>query len=238
AVNADDDCGHGTAMCGELSAPRCTDGNACGVAYNCNLIACRAAEDVYIDASKEVKGVSDAFTTAADDATVKITSMSMGRITNSNQIGDAIRYASGKGKLMFCAGGTSFSWSAGWFGVIFPASMPEVQAITGVKDKPDDLTACADCHKGSQIDFVIVMEKTGAGTHAVTTATSGDQPTTVGGSSVATSTAAGIAALVWSRFPTYTREDVINKLVTTAGSYPTKTKKYGWGIINADAATN
>ena len=51
-------------------------------------------------------------------------------------------------------------------------------------------------------------------------------------------TAAGIAALVWSRFPTLTREDVLNKLTTTASGYPTKNKSYGWGKLNADAATD
>ncbi|MEP7318640.1 MAG: S8/S53 family peptidase [Panacibacter sp.] len=236
-TSANDDCGHGTTMSGAVAAPRCTDGNSCGVAYNCNFVICRAAHDVYIDESIETKGISDAYTWAADNSTVKIISMSMGRLTSSGQIKDAIQYAYGKGKLMFCAGGTSFSWSSWLVGVIFPATLNEVQAITGIKDKTT-LAACDDCHKGKQIDYVIVMEKQAGGLHSLSTATSGDVPTTVGGSSVATATAAGIAALVWSKFPTYTREDVLNKLTTTASSYPTKNKSYGWGKLNADAATN
>ncbi|CAN5292630.1 hypothetical protein BH11BAC6_BH11BAC6_05590 [soil metagenome] len=236
-INADDGCGHGTAMSGAAAAPRGIDGNACGVAYNCNFVISRAAQDVYIDQSPEVKGISDAYTWAGDNSSVKIISMSLGRITSSGQIKDAIDYAYGKGKLMFCAGGTSFSWAAGFVGVIFPASLPNVQAITGVRDLPT-LTACSDCHKGKQIDFVIVMEKNDTKLHSLSTAMSGDVPTTIGGSSVSTATAAGIAALVWSKFPTFTREDVVNKLTTTASSYPTKTKNFGWGKLNADAATN
>ncbi|HRI21949.1 MAG TPA: S8/S53 family peptidase [Panacibacter sp.] len=237
ATSADDDCGHGTAMSGAVAAPRCADGNSCGVAYNCNFVICRAANDVYLDGSDEIKGVSDAYTWAADNSTVKIISMSMGRLTASGQIKDAIQYASGKGKLMFCAGGTSFSWSSWLVGVIFPATLDQVQAVTGIKDK-STLTICDDCHKGKQIDFVIVMEKQAGGLHSLSTATSGDVPTTVGGSSVSTATAAGIAALVWSRFPTYTREEVVNKLTITASEYPKKNKSYGWGKLNADAATN
>lgn len=237
STDADDHCGHGTTMCGEAAAPRCIDGNSCGVAYNCDLVVCRATKDVYIDESTEVKGVSDAYTWAGDNTTVKITSMSTGRITSSSQIKDAIDYAYGKGKLMFCAGGTSFAWTNGFVGVIFPANLPNVQAITGVQDK-STLTACKDCHKGKQIDFVIVMQKSSNKLTALSTATSGDVPTTVGGSSVATSTAAGIAALVWSRFPTFTREDVVNKLITTSSKYPNKTANFGWGLLNADAATN
>ncbi len=233
----DDGCGHGTSMAGACAAPRGTDGNACGVAYNCNLVTCRAGEDVLIDASKESKGVADAYVNAANRADVKIISMSMGRITGSSQIADAIRYANGKGKLMMCAGGTSFGWTAGWVGVIFPAWMSEVQAITGIKQNTA-YSRCDDCHKGSEIDFVVVMERAGDNRHALSLAMSGDAPSTVGGSSVATASCAGMAALVWSRFPSYTAAQVVNKLITSSSSYPTKTGQYGWGTPNMDLATN
>ena len=237
AETPDDGCGHGTCMAGACAAPRGTDGNACGIAYNCNLVTCRSAEDVFIDASREVKGVSDAFTNAANRADVKIISMSMGKITSSSQMSDAISYAYGKGKLIFCAAGTSFSWTAGWFGVIFPANLTTVNAVTGVRDDNFN-TTCTDCHKGSETDFTIVMERASTGRHPITLAASGDIPSTVGGSSVSTSQAAGIAALVWSRFPTYTRDQVLNKLIQTSANYPAKNSNLGWGNLNADAATN
>ncbi|MEO8770859.1 MAG: S8/S53 family peptidase [Ferruginibacter sp.] len=233
----DDGCGHGTCMAGACAAPRGTDGAACGIAYNCNLVTCRAAEDVFLDASREFKGVSDAFTNAGNRADVKIISMSMGSITSSSQVTDAINYAYGKGKLIFCAAGTSFSWSAGWFGVIFPATLNNVNAVTGVRDN-NFKTTCTDCHSGSQTDFTIVMERASDGGHPITLATNGDVPSTVGGSSVSTSQTAGIAALVWSRFPTYTRDQVLNKLIQTSANYPTKSSSLGWGNLNADAATN
>ncbi|GEO08857.1 hypothetical protein SAE01_13530 [Segetibacter aerophilus] len=235
--NTNDACGHGTTMSGTIAAPRGNDGNSCGVAYNSNLIVCRAANNVYIDGSNEVKGVSDAYLFAADNKSVKIVSMSMARITNSGQIKDAIQYAYGKGKVMFCAAGTSKSFLATLIGVMFPASLDEVQAVTGVKDL-SSLSACEACHKGKQVDFVIVMQKQSSGLKALSTATSGDVPTVVGGSSVATATASGIAALVWSRFPSYTRDQLINKLTVTASGYPNKSSNYGWGKLNADAATN
>jgi len=233
----DDGCGHGTSMAGACAAPRGTDGAACGVAYNCNLVVCRAAADVYMDESREVKGASDAFTNAANRADVRIISMSMGKITSSSQLSDAIEYAYGKGKLIFCAAGTSFSWSAGWFGVIFPANMAHVNAVTGVRDNNFN-TNCTDCHNGSETDFTVVMEKASNGRHPITLAMSGDAPSTVGGSSVSTATTAGIAALVWSRFPSYTRDQVLTKLIQSSSNYPTRNSLYGWGNINADAATN
>jgi subtilisin family serine protease len=132
--NTNDDCGHGTTMSGTVAAPRCTDGNSCGVAYNCDFVICKAASNVYIDASSEVKGVSDAYTFAGDNKSIKIISLSMGRVTNSGQIKDAIQYAYGKGKLMFCAAGTSLSFLSTLVGVLFPANLNEVQAVTGVKE--------------------------------------------------------------------------------------------------------
>ncbi len=233
----DDGCGHGTSMAGACAAPRGTDGNAVGIAYNCNLVTCRAAEDVFMDASREVKGASDAFTNAGNRADVKIISMSMGRITSSSQMKDAILYAYGKGKLIFCAAGTSFSFTSGWFGVIFPATLSQVNAVTGVRDN-NYSTTCTDCHDGSETDFTMVMEKASTGRHPLTLAMTGDIPSTVGGSSVSTAQAAGIAALVWSRFPTYTRDQVLNKLIQTSANYPTRSSSLGWGNLNADAATN
>ena len=233
----DDGCGHGTSMAGACAAPRGTDGAACGVAYNCNLIVCRAAADVFLDESREVKGASDAFTNAANRADVKIISMSMGKITSSSQLSDAIKYAYGKNKLIFCAAGTSFGWTSGWFGVIFPGYMSQVNAVTGVRDN-QFTTTCTDCHDGSETDFTIVMEKASNERHPLTLAMTGNLPSTVGGSSVSTATAAGIAALVWSRFPSLTRDQVLNKLVQSSANYPNRNSSLGWGNMNADAATN
>ena len=233
----DDGCGHGTSMAGACAAPRGTDGNTVGIAYNCNLVTCRAAEDVFLDGSREAKGVADAYTNAANRADVKIISMSMGRITSSSQISDAINYASGKGKLLFCAAGTSFGWTASWYGVIFPAWLGNVQAVTGVKQNTN-FTNCDACHKGSEVDFVVYMERAGDNMHPLSLAMSGNNPSTVGGSSVATASMAGMAALVWSKYPALTRDQVISRLQQNSSRYPTKSSEYGWGILNADAATN
>lgn len=233
---AHDACGHGTSMAGVVAAPRSSDGNALGIAYNCNLVTCRAASDVFLDESRELKGVVDAFTNAANRTDVRIISMSMGRITSSSYLRDAVRYAYGRGKLIFCAAGTSTDWTAGWTGVIFPASLPEVQAVTGVKDLTA-LTACDVCHKGSEVDFVVTMEKNVDGMHPLSLADAGDWPSTVGGSSVATASMAGMAALVWSRYPRLTRDQLLLRLQQFSSHYPYRTASYGWGRLNVDAAT-
>lgn len=224
----EDGCGHGTAMAGVIAAPRGIDGNCVGVAYNSNLITCRAATDVFIDEAREVKGVSDAFTTAAQKADVRIISMSLGRITVSSQIRDAIQYAHAKGKLIFCAAGTSFSFTAGWAGVIFPASLPEVQAVTGVQQL-SNFTACENCHSGPEVDFVVVMERAGDHKAPLTVSDRGDEPSTIGGSSVATASMAAMAALVWSRYPYYSRDQILMQLERYSSFYPLRHARWGWG---------
>jgi subtilisin family serine protease len=232
----DDDCGHGTSMAGVCVAPRGSDGAVCGVAYQSDLISCRAAVDVYLDESRETKGVSDAFVMAGNRTDVKIVSMSMGRLTGSNQIRDAIYFAQGKGKLIFCAAGTSLSWTSGWTGVIFPASMDQVNAVTGVYASNVNLS-CSNCHDGPETDFTIVMQKTGTTEFPLTLADRGDIPSTVGGSSVATATAAGIAALVWSRYPTWNAAMVRERMIQSSMNYPIRHAQLGWGLLNAEKAT-
>lgn len=229
----DDPCGHGTSMAGVLAGPRGTDGNTAGIAYNCDLVTVHAAENVVLLSTDAINGVTNAYVLGADDPAVKIISMSMGTIFSSGQIKDAISYAYGKQKLMFCAAGTSTSFFAGFVGVIFPANQPQVVAVTGMKDNLRD--RCDNCHTGSKVDFAIVMQRS-TGRNPLSLAMSGDVPSTVGGSSVATASCAAIAALVWSKYPTYPRDSIIARMARASGFANSRSSKFGWGIINADAA--
>ncbi|QNH60539.1 S8 family peptidase [Hymenobacter sediminicola] len=234
AETPNDGCGHGTSMAGACAAPRGTDGASVGIAYNANLITVRAAEDVFLDASREVKGVSDAYILAGNRADVRIISMSMGRLTSSSQMLDAIRYAYSRGKLIFCAAGTSFDWSAGIVGVIYPASLPEAVAVTGVKDNLT--TRCDECHTGSDVEFTVVMQRTSIDRRPLTLAMSGDAPSTVGGSSVATSSMAGMTAVVWAKYPTETRAQILSRLVAASSNRNARSSSFGWGRVNVAAA--
>lgn len=230
----DDQCGHGTAMAGTIAAPRSTSGTSVGVAYNSNLVAVRGTGDVVVNGGSEKTGVSDALVFLGDRSDVKIISMSIGDVFSNSKVADAVRYAYGKGKLIFAAAGTSTSFT-NWWGVIFPANMNETVAVTGIKEG-SGYHRCDVCHSGDKVDFTIVMERSGTNKHALTLAMNGSTPSTVGGSSVATSTAAGIAALVWSRHPSWTRDQVLSKMKQTADLYPNKSSEYGWGTLDALAA--
>ncbi|WP_415325501.1 S8 family peptidase [Chryseobacterium sp. MMS23-Vi53] len=224
-----DQCGHGTSMASAAAAPRNNQGQPVGVAYNSNLVTYRAASNVVLDGYHEQNGVKIAFTELGNNNNVKIISMSMGHIFSVGKIEDGVKYAYSKGKLIFCAGGTSTSFT-NFVGVIFPAWMSETQAITGVKENTSN-QKCDVCHSGAEIDFTYQMERASGNSIPVLSYYNG-QTDYVGGSSVATASTAGIAALVWSKNPTWTRDQVLNKMRQSATYYPTPNSDYGYGNIN------
>ncbi len=224
-------CGHGTSMASVATAPRNNNGMPVGVAYNANLITYRAAANVVIDGYQEQEGVKKAFVALGNNTNVKIISMSMGYVFSVGKIEDAIRLAYSKGKLIFCAAGTSTSFTT-FVGVIFPAWMPETVAVTGVKEGAT-VVACDDCHTGSKVDFSIVMQRAATGKNVPVNSYYNAQTDYIGGSSVATATTAGIAALVWAKNPTWTRDQVLTKMKQSGNFYPNRSSEYGYGNVNA-----
>lgn len=233
----DDQCGHGTQMAGLAAAPRGDGGASVGVAYNCNLKAFRACTDVVINSSSEKNGVRDALYISGNDNAVRIISMSIGDVFYSSTVADGVFYAYNKNKLIFAAAGTSFSWTS-WWGVIFPANMAETVAVTGITDAAS-MQKCSSCHSGPEVDFVAVMQRASdAGRTSLTLAMSGNQPAYVGGSSAATATTAGIAALVWATNPSQSRTQVLDRLKNASSIYPNRNSNFGWGTIDALEAVN
>lgn len=233
-----DQCGHGTSMCGLAAAPRGSDGNAVGVAYNSDLISVRAVEDVVINTGNEKEGVKDALILAGNRTDVKVISMSIGTPFWSGTVADGIYYANNNGKMIIAAAGTSFSWTS-WWGVIFPANMSETVAVTGVKDASNPMERCEPCHDGPEVDFVMIMERTSNEDRtAISLALDTNQPSYIGGSSAATASVAGIATLVFSNNPGASSDEVYDAMKWNASFYPNPDNNFGWGIIDANDAVN
>jgi len=72
--------------------------------------------------------------------------------------------------------------------------------------------------------------------NSISLATSTNTPKYVGGSSAATATTAGIAALVWATNSNMSRSQVLNRLKQASDFYPSRSSSFGYGNINADAA--
>ncbi|QTE22246.1 S8 family peptidase [Polaribacter cellanae] len=226
-----DKCAHGTSMASIATAPRNNDNLPVGVAYNANLVTYRAVENVFIDDYHEIRGISEALTALGNRRDVKVISMSIGTLFSIGKIKDAIKYAYSKGKMIVAAGGTSTKYTR-WYGVIFPANMNETVAVTGVKE--GSYSNCDVCHSGSKIDFTVQMQRSNSTNNTVPVLSYYNKKENyVGGSSVATATTAGIAALVWAKHPTWTREQVLEKMRQSADFYPNKNSEFGYGNINA-----
>lgn len=228
-------CSHGTSMSGIAAGPRNNLNSSTGVAYKSNLHFIRACEDVVLDKSSERTAVKNALIRMGNRSDIKIISMSIGTPFSSGVLEDGANYANNRGKLIFAAAGTSFSWTS-WWGVIYPARYSSCIAVTGVKENG---STCSTCHDGSQVVFTIPMERNvDSDRNTLSLGTSGTTPTYVGGSSSATATAAGIAALVWSVNPSLTKSQVLTSLVTTSQNYPGINSSKGYGNLNAQAAVN
>lgn len=228
-------CSHGTSMAGQAVGPRNNSGASTGVAYESNLRFIRASEDVVLDKSSERTAVKNALLALGGDPAVRVISMSIGTPFSYGVLSDGVNYATGQGKLVMAAGGTSFSWTS-WWGVIYPAAYSNCVAVTGVKENG---SKCSSCHDGSQIDLTICMERSSnSSRNSLSLSPSGNTPSYIGGSSSATATAAGIAALVWSVKPTATRAQVLSCLTSTAQFAGAPSSSKGYGNINASAAVN
>lgn len=225
-----DKCGHGTSASSTVAAPNNNSGQFIGVAYECNLISYRGTSDVVLDDYHERKGVANALKALGNRSDVKIISMSIGYPWSIGKIKDAVKYAYARGKLIFAAGGTSTEFT-NWYGVIFPATMSETVAVTGVEEQTT-YDECDTCHTGSQIDFTVIMER-GNNNHQPVLGFYNDDSKYFGGSSVATATTAGMAALVWARYPSWSRSQVLQRLKESADFYPSKSSNFGYGNIDA-----
>ncbi|MBL7940495.1 MAG: S8 family serine peptidase [Flavobacteriales bacterium] len=233
--SATSSCTHGTSMSGLAVGPRNGLGATTGVAYKSNLHFIRGCEDVVLDLSSEKTSVKNALITLGNNPAVRVISMSIGSPFSSSVLADGVNYAYGNGKMIMAAAGTSFSWTS-WWGVVYPAALAKCVAVTGVKENG---SKCGSCHDGSQVDLTICMERDASSSrNSLSLAPNGNSPAYIGGSSAATATAAGIAALVWGAKPAATREQVLQCLKSTAQFATAPSSSKGYGNINAQAAVN
>lgn len=225
-------CTHGTSMCGLIAGPRNNQNGVTGVAYKSSLHFIHGCEDVVLDQSGELSGVKNALVKMGNLPNLRIISMSIGTPFYSGVLNDGVNYAYGKGKMIFAAAGTSFSWTS-WWGVVYPAALAKCIAVTGVKENGN---TCSSCHDGSQVKFTIPMERnTNSSRNSLSLPYTGVTSTYIGGSSCATATAAGIAALVWSVKLTLTRSQILDCLKNTS-QFPAGVNNHGYGNMNALAA--
>lgn len=249
-TNTHDYCGHGTRMAGIAAAPRGNNGSAVGVAYGADLYSMRVSHNPIIDMYTEQQAVINALMYAKENDAIKIISMSIGEPPNisSMDIQMAIQmiYLEDE-KIIFCAAGSS--WTDGMFTdvVVSPANLDNTFAITGIQEQenyqqPLDDTdlPCDICHYGPEVDFSVVMQRrsdpfdpnrTAVGLNCMN-----NDPVYTSGSSAATATMAGIAALIWANEGVNSSAGYIEGKLILHSSNNIKHPTLGHGWIDVESA--
>lgn len=224
--SAYDECGHGTRMAGIMSAPW-DGGSVGGIAYRSNLISVRQASGVAAvsssDARASVRG-------AAENGS-QIVVMAWESLNWWWQVSDEIKYWHYNRPILFMGAAGTSGCGDGILdsNVVFPADMNEVVAVTGI-NYPNGGIPCG-IHYGSQVELTAYLDVPSTGRYT------GDV-VGMGGSSNATAIAGSVAALVWSRNPGLTRDQLRARLQQSGSFWPSRHSQQGFGLINAYRAVS
>ncbi|MBW3570987.1 MAG: S8/S53 family peptidase [Gemmatimonadetes bacterium] len=219
--SAYDECGHGTRMAGIIAAP--WDGRSVGgVAYRANLVSVRHASGVAAVSSSDAKyGVRTAMQNGS-----RIAVMAWESLNWWWQVSDEIEYWHYNHPVLFFGAAGTSGCGDGILdsNVVFPADMPEVVAVTGIT-YPGGGVPCG-IHRGAEVELTAYLDVPSTGQYT-------GHVVGMGGSSNATAVVGSVAALVWSRNSTMTRNQVRARLHQTAAYYPNRHSEQGYGLINA-----
>lgn len=229
-----DDYGHGTHCAGIIAAQINNEVGIAGLAQ----VKIMAEKGLDYDGYGYSDDLANAIIHAVDKG-ANIISNSWGGSSPSEIIHEAIQYAYDNGVLVIASAGNSpYSDFTG-----YPAAFDEVIAVTATdsEDKPASFTSFGDWVKvaapGVDIYSTVVN---------CTRSVYGWFPKmcdyygyrNASGTSMAAPHVAGVAALVWSRFPNMSRDQLRDQLLYTADDLGEKgfDKYYGYGRINARRA--
>ncbi|MEU6506906.1 type VII secretion-associated serine protease mycosin [Streptomyces sp. NPDC046942] len=220
--------GHGTGMAGLIAGTGAADGGngAFGLAPGAKILPVRMPKST--TAANEAASVEQfnqvlpkAIRYAAD-AGARVINISMAAEEGSPNVTAAVKYALGKGALIFAGVGNSGDKGNP---VEYPAATP---GVVGVAAVGKDLRRTSWSEYGSQVD----MSAPGDAMVAACTSTTGYCKTD--GTSDATAIASASAALIWSKHPNWTNNQVLRVMLNTIGA-PTdgaqRNDSIGYGIV-------
>ncbi|SED27300.1 type VII secretion-associated serine protease mycosin [Streptomyces sp. TLI_105] len=202
--------GHGTGMAGLIAGTGARDGGngAFGLAPGAKILPVRVpglqGGDVnMVEGSERFNRVIPQAIRYAADSGAKVINMSLGNDKGSQALTDAVKYALDKGSLVFAAVGNSGDKSNR---VEYPGATPGVVGVGAVDQK---LTHVPMSEHGDQVDIVApgkdLVHACGGGTGMCKST----------GSSDATALASAAAALLWSKHPDWTNNQVLKVMLNT-----------------------
>lgn len=220
-------CGHGTRVASVIASPK-NGTQTVGVAWKSNLATTMVANDVVsVNATDALWGVR-----RVGDQGARVIGIAM-QFDNSSALADEIKAWYYQRDVFFVgAAGTGLKIRQ----VIFPAEMSEVFAVTGVDYNGETSlewhpTSCSSCFYSWKVEVAGFVPQ-------ASLFLSPGQVVALKGSSVATATVTGVAALVRSRYPNWDRGQVWARMRASGAMYPSKDPegRTGYGLINAFAA--
>ncbi len=222
--------GHGTSMALLIAgAGKGSRGNGTlGLAPGAKILPIRLP-DYGLDANRHTKASNEEFSRGirvAADSGAKIINISMGTIKGSEQLTAAVKYALGKGALVFASTGNE-----GTSALRYPAATPGVAAVGAVGK---DLRKTKESQYGPQVDVAA------PGDEIFTACPNGKGGPCEGhGTSAATALASASAALIWSKHPDWTNNQVLRVMLNTIGAPTDGAKRndsIGYGIVRPRVA--
>ncbi|WP_250286262.1 type VII secretion-associated serine protease mycosin [Streptomyces atroolivaceus] len=218
--------GHGTGMAGLIAGTgdsRNGDG-AFGLAPGVKILPVRVpdkAANLAEDIEQFNAKVPEAIRYSADKG-AQVINISLGTSEGSQQLTDSVKYAIEKGSLVFAAVGNDAKSTNS---VKYPGATP---GAVGVAAIGKNLQRTEESQFGPQVDLSAPGEEM---IHACKSET---DLCTSHGTSDATAIASASAALIWSKHPEWTNNQVLRVLLNTAGGPTTGEERVddiGYGIV-------
>lgn len=196
--------GHGTHVAGIAAALTDNQVGVAGVSGKSKVLAVRVAGTWWIPLFAGVAGI----VYAADYSGVKVINLSWGGPYDSDYLRDAINYATGKGILVVAAAGNEDTTDPR-----YPAAYENVLAVgaTEAEEVGCEESLVRKAYFSNYGDYVDIAAP---GVWIWSTIPGGEYEP-YDGTSMASPYVAGAAALIWGKWPSLTRQQVYDLLVTT-----------------------
>ncbi|WP_446751116.1 type VII secretion-associated serine protease mycosin [Streptomyces sp. CLV115] len=220
--------GHGTSMAGLIAGTgRSNGGNgAFGLAPGAKILPIRMPDSgvgaTQAEGDAKFNRVAPVAIRYAVERGAKVINISLGAQAGSQALTDAVKYALDNGALIFAAAGNS---GDGANLLEYPAGTP---GVVGVGAIGHDAKKTDESQFGPQIDF------TAPGIDMVHPCKGGTQLCKTSGTSDATAIASASAALIWSKHPDWTNNQVLRVMLNTAGKPKSGAKRddyVGYGAV-------
>jgi type VII secretion-associated serine protease mycosin len=217
--------GHGTSMAGLIAGSGAYGGGngAYGLAPGAKILPIRVpTQSDDPTAGFAFAGILSKAIRLAADADAQVINVSLASTNTSDDLAAAVKYALGRGSLVFAGAGNSGNEGNP---VFYPAATPGVVAVSAVGR---DLRRTDESEFGPQIDMAAPGEDM---VHACGGKTGLCKSH---GTSDASALASASAALIWSKHPTWTNNQVLRVMLNTIGAPTDGAKRndsIGYGIV-------